>query len=142
MEQAMSNADDLLISSIREMRIPEHALYALLGDYADFLESLPNGKDVRAKFEQRCEDDKPFSASVLREIEASMLAATLMMSLGDDVDFESISRDAFPKPADPDLWALRREMVSRAISMSKDVPQLAALSLSLVRKRQDAFCSG
>lgn len=133
----MTPQDDALLQSVRSLRLPEPTLYALLEEYLEFLAM----SGARPRFEERLEKESGFLSEALSEIEASMLASALMLSMDKSTDFSALMRSSFPKPSDSDLLALRKEIVSRALSESKEIPSMADLSLSVVRARQSDFCS-
>ena len=133
----MTISTDPLLRSVLSLRIPEPSLYVLLDDYRQFLLSSGSGES----FLRRLTDEIGFSDLALSEIEASVLASALMLSMDAQTDFAALISSAFPKPEDSDILALRREIVSRSISESKQIPSLAGISISLVRSRQAEFCS-
>lgn len=133
----MTISTDPLLRSVLSLRIPEPSLYVLLDDYRQFLLSSGSGES----FLRRLTDEIGFSDLALSEIEASVLASALMLSMDAQTDFATLISSAFPKPEDSDILALRREIVSRSISESKQIPSLAGISISLVRSRQADFCS-
>lgn len=133
-------ANDTLVESVKNISIPEVSLRALLADYEDFLEA--QSPEAKRALDARLQESG-FSEKMVEQAQAAMVAATLIMTLEPSVDFQELAREAFPSPgSDPELWALRRELMSRALSMSKDVPPMANVTLKLVRERQALFCAG
>lgn len=133
-------ANEALVESVKRIKIPEVSLRALLADYEEFLEA--QAPESKKRLDARLEESG-FSEKMLEQAQAAMVAATLMMTLEPAVNFQELLLAAFPSPAgDEELLALRRELVSRALSMSKEVPPMANVSVALVRERQGLFCAG
>lgn len=128
-----------LIEAVKRLEIPEMSLRALMADYEDFLAA--NNPDGKRRLDERL-GEIGFSEKMVEQTQASILASTLMVTLEPEVDFGELIKQAFPSAdGDEDLLALRRELVSRALSMNKEVPALANLTRAEVLKRQELFCS-
>lgn len=128
---------DALAESVKRINIPEVSLRALLADYEEFLAA--QAPESKKKLDERL-GEPGFAEKMLEHAQAAMVASTLMMTLEPSVDFAELVKSAFPSAGgDAELLALRKELVSRALSMSKEVPSLANITVKLVRERQEQF---
>lgn len=128
-------ASDALIGSLKTLRLPGSVVLGLLQDYMDFASENSPGEESTTRFLARIEEDKEFETSAALEVEGAMLAASLMMTLESDVDFKRIATEVFPLPVDSDLRKLRNELLARTYHMSKDIPEMAGISVKLVKER-------
>lgn len=131
-------ANFALLSAIKELALPEHIVRTVLADYLDFL------KDRQVKtyelLNQRLQNEPKLFDSMYFEVQGSILASTLMLTIEAGVDTDEIFEEVYGKQSDLDLLAMRRELVSRALAQSKDAAALAGLSVSLVKSRKANFC--
>lgn len=128
-----------LIEAVKRISIPELTIRSILADYEDLLDKKGGG--AREQWDSRY-SELDFPEKVLVHTHAAMVACTMMMSLETEVDFAELASQAFPSPeGDKEIIALRNELVSRGLSMSKTVPAGAGLTLDLVRERQNFFAS-
>ena len=127
-----------LIVSVKALSIPEHTQRALLEDYLQFLESSSIERFM--KFEQRIKTDLGFIEQALAQTKAAMIGSTLLLTLSKEIDFKALIGACFP-PAfqDEELRELRNELISRALSMNKDVPAMAGLKRELIHTRKQLF---
>jgi hypothetical protein len=131
-------ANFALLSAIKELALPEHIVRSVLADYMDFLKD----RQIKAyeSLNQRLQNDPKLFDSMYFEVQGSILASTLMLTLEADVDTDEIFEEVYGKQNDTDLLAMRRELVSRALAQSKDAAPLAGISNTLVKSRKANFC--
>jgi hypothetical protein len=127
-----------LIHAIKELSLPEHIVRAVVADYLDFLQErqLSNFE----KLDGRLRQEAQLHDKIYFEAQGSMLAATLMLTIEDGIDVDSILAEVYGRQSDTDLLDMRRELVSRAIQQAKEASSLAGIPLSLVKIRKEKFC--
>lgn len=131
-------ANFALLSAIKELALPEHIVRTVLADYLDFLKDRQ--KKTYDSLNQRLQNEPKLFDSMYFEVQGSILASTLMLTLEADVNTDEIFEEVYGKQSDSDLLAMRRELVSRALAQSKDAAAMAGLSIALVKSRKSSFC--
>jgi hypothetical protein len=127
-----------LIHAVRGLSLPEHIVRAVVADYMDFLQQRQSAK--RQALDERLLADEELSDRMFFEAQGSMLASTLILTLDESVDVPELLREAYGAQTDPDLLAMRKELVSRALRQAKDAAALASVSTGVVKERKALFC--
>ena len=128
-----------LALAVKSMNIPEQTVRALFENYLDFLKQSNAGSFQ--SLETRLVREAGFFDKCLAQAKQSMIASTLMLTLSAQIDFEALAKAAFePAGLDKDLLALKAELVSRSLSMNKDIPGLCSLGKQTVNARKKFFC--
>ena len=127
-----------LVQAVKDLSLPEHIVRAVIHDYLEFLKERQNEKYL--KFDARLRKESDLHDRMYFETQGSMLAATLMLTLEDDVDTNALFHEVYGAQKDADLLDMRKELVSRAIAQAKDSTSLSGLSLAKVKTRKALFC--
>lgn len=126
-----------LIRAIQNVALPEHAVRAVIADYDELLEKISAEKS--AMWKRRCEDPG-FLDRRFFEAQTSMIGATLILTLSDEVDFEAVAKEALGLQPDEDLRAMRKELLSRALSPRKSEEAALAVSWKKAQERMQMLC--
>jgi hypothetical protein len=128
---------DLVGEAIDQISLPQHALEALVSEYAATLRGRePASAD---RFDQRINEEDGFAERALRQAANAVVGATLIITMEPTVDFETLRERFESAQGDQDLLNLRQEVMDRAISMNKDLRNYTRLSRQLIEKRQAIF---
>lgn len=127
-----------LIHAVKKLALPEHVVRAVMADYLDFLSQRQ--APAREALEARLRDEEDLADRMFFEAQGSMLASTLMLTMEEGVDVPELLREAYGEQLDPDLLAMRKELVSRAISQAKDAAAMASVPLAALKSRKAKFC--
>ena len=127
-----------LVQAVKDLSLPEHIVRSVIFDYLDFLKERQ--KEKYDRFDQRLRTEPELHDRMYFETQGSMLAATLMLTLEDDVDTDELFHEAYGIQKDADLLEMRKELVSRAIAQAKDAVSLSGLTMAKVKNRKARFC--
>lgn len=127
-----------LTEAVEDLALPEHMVRALIADYMDFL--AKQAPAAAARLDERLSAEDGLHDRIYFEAQGSILAATLMMTLESDADIDELLETAYGRQLDPDLLAMRKELVSRSLAQNKGTPAKAGLSKGLVAARKRKFC--
>lgn len=126
-----------LARAVKDLALPEHVVRAVVGDYMDF---MARKGDASTRLEARLLAEESLSDLFYFEAQASMLGATLILTMEESVQVGELLLKVYGEQCDPDLLAMRRELVSRALHQSRDATALTGLSPALLDERRQEFC--